>query len=43
VWCMVGARNLFFNWVEIFIELRFNSLTNYFVLDSVHIGFVLRA
>jgi hypothetical protein len=42
VWGVVGARNLCSNWVEFFIELRFNSLKSYFVLDFVHVGFVLR-
>ncbi len=42
MWGVVRARNLCFNWVEFFIELRFNSLTSYFVLDFVHVGFVLR-
>jgi hypothetical protein len=42
VWGMVGAMNLRSNWVEFFIELRFNCLTSYLVLDFVHVGFVLR-
>jgi hypothetical protein len=41
VFCVGGVGNLSYNWVEFFIELGFNFLTNYF--EFVHVAFVLQS
>jgi hypothetical protein len=43
VWGVDGVGNLCYNWIEFFIELKFNSPTSYFVFSKlVHVGFALK-